>query len=113
MRNNNSNEKIMVKSNEVVVTSASTKLRMLMMMVSYKSADYEDLMIKPLESSIVPGVLCEHRPQVDLPANPWDKLHSNLHEPETGALRHYILLTGNKKSMLHESQTTQIILPCY
>ena len=70
MRINNSNEKIMVKSNEVVVTSASTKLRMLMMMVSYKSADYEDLMIKIADffcASItirlillkIPGISCD------------------------------------------------------
>ena len=96
MNDNDRNKFVMVESNEAVVLSASTKLRIPMMRVSCKSADCEDLRIKIVESNVVSGILHEHHPQVDSPTNPWAKLHSKLHDPEIGVLRNCIPLTGKK-----------------
>ena len=84
MNDNDRNKFVMVESNEAVVLSASTKLRIPMMRVSCKSADCEDLRIKIVESDIVSDALHECRPRIESPANPWAKLWSNLRDPEAG-----------------------------
>ena len=80
--NNNNEEHTMLENDEVVVVSDAAKLRMPMMRVLCKSTEHEDLRVKIVEATIVSGVLHEHHPQVDSPANPWAKFHSNLREPE-------------------------------
>ena len=86
MSNNNSNEVAMVDNNEVVVASASAKLRTPMMRILCKSADHKGIMTKTAESTAAPGALCECHPQFDSPASPWAKFHSILCDPEIGAL---------------------------
>ena len=74
MSDNSISEVIMVESNEGVVASVSTTLRMPMMRGSCESTDSEDLRIKIVESDIVSDALHECRPRVESPANPWAKL---------------------------------------
>ena len=98
MSGNDSSENTTVERNEAVVVLVSTKLIMPMISVLWKTEDHEDLRIKTVESAIVSGILCKHRPRIDSPASPWDELHSNLHDPEVRVLRNCISSTGNKKS---------------
>ena len=97
INNNDRNENIMAEINEVAVGLASAKLRMPMMSVLCKFADHEDLSVKTAESAIVSGVLCEYHLQVNSPASPWAKFHSNLHGPEIGVLWNCVQPMGSKK----------------
>ena len=43
------------------------------------------------------GVLREHHPQIDMPANTWVKLRAILRDPESGVLHHRTLPVGLNK----------------